>query len=115
MRYFSQIDFDRCNPPCNIEQMRPYFLEILDDARHIAKIPFVPTSAYRSVEHEIQKGRKGTSSHTKGIAIDLKANTGREKFLIVSSLIKCGVTRIGIYKTFIHADIDEEKPDKVIW
>ena len=98
-----------------LEDMNPIFMEMLDSARHIAKIPFVPTSAFRSEIYEKEQGRDGTSSHTKGLAIDLKATTSSQRFKIINALISIGLTRIGIGENFIHVDMDKSKAQKVIW
>lgn len=115
LRYFTQSDFDQCTPSCMLEDMNPTFMELLDSARHIAKIPFIPTSGFRSEIWEREQGRDGTSSHTKGLAIDLKADNSVTRFKIINALISIGLNRIGIGKNFIHVDMDKDKPSKVIW
>lgn len=91
------------------------FLSRLDQAREYAGIPFVVNSAYRTVGHEKEQGRDGTSSHTKGIAVDLWCEGSRQRFLILHGLMKVGFTRIGIGEKFIHVDSDKEKDQNVIW
>lgn len=115
LRYFSDIEFRYCDPPCSLGDMDSYFMQMLDNARHICKTPFVPTSAYRTEEYEIEQGRSGTSSHTKGIAIDLKAETSNKRYKIVNALLSTGFNRIGIGKNFIHVDLDRNKTQNVIW
>jgi len=115
LRYFTQSDFDKCNPACKLQEMDHTFMELLDSARHISKIPFIPTSAFRSEIYEKEQGRDGTSSHTKGLAIDLKAEDSRTRFKIINALISIGLTRIGIGENFIHVDMDKSKAQKVIW
>lgn len=115
LRYFTQSDFDKCSPPCKLADMNPTFMELLDSARHIAKIPFVPTSGFRSEIWEREQGRDGSSSHTKGVAIDLKATTSSERFKIINALTSIGLNRIGIGKNFIHVDMDKSKAQKIIW
>jgi len=115
LKYFSQSDFDKCDPPCSINDMNQDFLKKLDIARLIAEVPFIINSAYRSEEHEKAQGRTGTSSHTKGLAVDIKSIDSKTRYKIISSLISVGITRIGIGKNFIHADIDTDKSENVIW
>ena len=115
LRYFTQSDFDQCTPSCMLEDMNPTFMELLDSARHIAKIPFIPTSGFRSEIYESEQGRDGTSSHTKGLAIDLKADNSVKRFKIINALISIGLNRIGIGENFIHVDMDKSKTSKVIW
>ena len=115
LKYFSQTDFQGANPPCSIGDMCPYFLARLDYAREIAEVPFVVNSAYRTTEHEHARGRDGSSSHTKGIAIDIRARTSQERYKVLKGLMKAGFVRIGIAQTFIHVDTDKEKAPEVVW
>ena len=114
-RYFTEEEFGqgKCSPACSLSDMSPIFMARLDEARHIAGVPFVVNSAYRSKQYEIEKGRKGTSSHTKGIAVDLACTSNFNRLLIVESLIKVGFRRIGIGKTFIHVDNDSQKSPSI--
>lgn len=114
-KYFDQSDFDKCNPKCTIEQMSERLLRKLDSARELVGIPFVLTSAFRSVEHDKSKGRSGNSAHTRGLAVDVRAATGKEKLQVVDAALKVGFKRIGIHKSFIHLDIDDSLPNPTIW
>ena len=90
-------------------------LSMLDKARYIAGIPFVINSAYRTKEHNLKIGGKPNSSHLKGLAVDISCKDSRSRFIIINALIKAGFNRIGVAKTFIHADIDKSKSNNVIW
>ena len=83
-KYFSNSDFQKCDPPCQIDDMNEGFMLMLDMARDVSGIPYVLTSAYRDKEHELKKGRPGTSSHIHRVAVDIKATTSRERYLIKS-------------------------------
>ena len=112
---FSQTDFDTCSPPCKLSDMNELFMDRLQEARTISGIPFILNSAYRLLEHELAQGRKGTSSHTKGVAVDIAYKSGSECWKIVEALLFAGFTRIGIAKSFIHVDYDQDKPKEVMW
>lgn len=114
-RYFSNREFERATPSCSMEDLSSELLEMLDIARFFAGIPFVINSAYRTLGYELEQGRDGSSSHTKGLAVDIRTQTSRERYLILNGLIKAGFTRLGIGENFIHADIDSNKSDEVIW
>lgn len=116
-KYFSQRDFDRCTPPCDIGQMNVGTMLMFDRAREIAGVPFVITSAFRTVAHEKLQGRSGDSAHTWGRALDIRASNSRQRFKIIDGLIKAGFTRIGInfQKNFIHADNDPTKDTEVLF
>lgn len=114
-KYFTEGEFRRCSPPCSLQDMNQALMTRLDNARYQAGIPFVLNSAFRSVAYEKSKGRAGTSSHTKGLAVDIRCNTDSNRYKIITALLDNGFTRIGIGKTYIHADIDPNKTQKVIW
>ena len=103
-RYFKKIE----------ENMNVDFLAKLDQAREYANIPFIINSAYRGPEHPLSI-KNPTSSHIKGLAVDIKAKDSRTRFLILDALIQVGFTRIGIADTFIHVDSDIDKSQNVIW
>ena len=113
--YFPQSDFDKCNPPCQKEDMNFATMHKFNLAREIAGIPFKPTSAFRTFEHEQSMGRPGTSAHTRGRAMDLACTNSNSRYKILTALLRAGFTRIGIADTFIHADDDPDKTQNVIW
>ena len=103
-KYFKDIE----------NNMNVYFLAKLDEASEYAGIRFVINSAYRSPEHHLSI-KNPTSSHIKGLAVDISVKGSRQRFLILDALLAVGITRIGISSTFIHADIDPDKSQNVIW
>jgi len=109
-----KIDEFKC-PCCGENHINNILLISLDKARDIAGIPFIITSGYRCPKHNKEVGGKPNSAHLKGLAVDIKATSSKQRFLITQALIKAGFTRIGIAHNFIHADIDSSKPQKVIW
>lgn len=119
LKYFTDRDFSAgaCVPKCKLADMNPAFMQKLDRARARSPFAFVITSAYRTVEHEKKQGRPGTSSHTKRVAVDIKATSSAEMFEIVKALIDEGFTRIGLnFKSnFIHVDDDTEKPQRLLF
>ena len=90
------------------------FLSKLDEAREFAGIPFVINSAYRSPEHPLSI-KNPTSSHIKGLAVDIKATDSSTRFKVIEALVSVGFTRLGIADTFIHVDWDFDKSQEVIW
>jgi uncharacterized protein YcbK (DUF882 family) len=117
LNYFTSKDFENANPKCRIGDMKSHFLHRLDVARFHAGVPFIITSAFRTIEHEHSRGRDGSSSHTLGVAVDIAATNSRTRFKIIAGLLKAGFTRIGINakRGFIHVDDDPAKDPEVIW
>lgn len=113
-KYFSESEFKRASPACSLSDMSDGFMIGLDNLRERCGIPLVISSAYRSVDHELSRGRSGSSSHCKGIAVDIRCNTSQNRFKILHAALELGFKRIGIHKNFIHIDADYTKPD-CIW
>jgi zinc D-Ala-D-Ala carboxypeptidase len=114
LRYFDTSEFD-CPIAGQGDKMDQSFLKALDNARHIASTPFRITSGYRCPEHNKNVGGVPGSSHTKFVACDIHCDDSARRFLIVSALLKAGITRIGISHNFIHCDMDLDKPQNLIW
>ena len=90
------------------------FLHKLDEARELAGVPFKITSGYRSPQHNLDVGGRVGSSHIKGIAVDIACVNSHQRQKILTALIQVGFKRIGIGKSFIHSDLDPDKPN-AIW
>lgn len=116
MKHFMMDEFDSPDSPGSGARMDPHFLQLLDDMREEAGIPFRINSGYRTTAYNATlRDSSPNSAHTRGLAADIRAESGREKYLIVSAAIKNGVKRIGIGKTFIHLDVDGTLPNSTIW
>ena len=116
---FSYDEFDSPLQEGSGQLMSDEIISLLDHARDLAGTPFKITSGYR-IEADIQRLKKAgykvssKSSHLKGLAADIACdNTTR--YNILDSLMKVGFNRIGISSSFIHVDIDPDKPPFTIW
>lgn len=115
MKNFKHSEFDSPDDPGSGLKMNERLLRMLDEARDIANIPFIINSGYRTPQHNQKVGGVPTSSHTKGLAVDIRCTETRQRSIILKSLIDVGFNRIGISKSFIHVDIDTTKSPNVIW
>lgn len=116
LRYFSYSEFDSPDKPGTGKLMDKVFLQKLDKAREIAKIPFIITSGFRTREYNSTLERSvPNSSHIYGKAVDISAVTDNEKDIIIKSLIEVGFKRIGIAGKAIHVDNDYTKPYPSVW
>ena len=111
MLHFETQEFDSPDLPNSGINMDNAFLQMLDDARGIAGIPFKITSGYRTKEYNkdlLKRGYKASknSSHLVGKAVDIAVGSGSERYIILNALIQAGFRRLGVAKTFIHADSD---------
>jgi uncharacterized protein YcbK (DUF882 family) len=122
MRYFRPEEFDCKCKKCKdngegrgIDMMEDYFLQMLDDARHKAGIPFVITSGYRCPSHNRAVGGVANSAHTKGLAADIACSDERSRGYIIGALYEASFNRIGIHPDFIHVDDDDSRSADVVW
>lgn len=107
-------------PCCGIDNVSAGFLLKMDEAREIAGIPFVVNSGARCINHNRMVGGKDESSHIASEdkmakAMDIRVMNSGERYVILSALIKAGFNRIGIADSFIHVDLDLDKPKNVVW
>lgn len=98
-------------PACSADDLSPSLVRVANQLYDLH--PFHVNSAYRSRQWDLLKGRSGNSSHCKGYAMDIRVVDHRERLRFLGELIRLGVTRIGIAKTFIHFDVDPDKPSSV--
>lgn len=114
VRNFTRDEF-AC-PCCGREEMRHEFLTRLSSARAMAGIPFVVTSGWRCLEHDLSLN--GGGEHVLGCAVNIACRNSHDRWLIIDNLIIAGFRRIGVAPGFIHAGSatleDGYDPD-VLW
>lgn len=115
LQKLSELNLKYCVPACSVEDLNPKLVDRIILAQRMCGEQFTITSGFRSQSYERSKGRKGTSSHCKGLAVDVSAINSHLRFKIVAGCILAGFPRLGIGKTFIHIDIDETKPHPIVF
>jgi len=115
MRYFTYDEFDSPDLPGSGEFMEQEFLDLLDDARDLAGVPFIVNSGFRTPAANRRAGGKETSSHLTGWACDIRATSSNRRYLIIAALTAVGFTRIGCADSFVHVDMDPSKAQNVMW
>jgi zinc D-Ala-D-Ala carboxypeptidase len=110
-RYFTYEEFDSPDAPGSGRQhMSAAFIRKLDRIREKVGLPFIITSGYRTPAHNASVGGASSSAHMQGLAADIAAPTDGMRRAIAKAAIAEGITRIGMGRTFIHLDIDKDKP-----
>lgn len=114
-----------CNCGCGEQRMNVWFIKRLQAARTIADVPFVILSGARCEKHNENVGGDDKSTHVpefmpdkRGHGVDIRYQTAREAFIIVTALLKAGFTRVGFNDGGIHVDDAEKfefKDEKVMW
>lgn len=107
---------EQFNPPeYIINNLTQFCHRVLQPLRDRLNRPIQISSGYRCPKLNKAVGGVADSAHTSGMAADIDYNTQAEAIQIVEALIAIGVKRIGLHKSFIHADTDPNKPSPAIW
>lgn len=117
LRYFEPREFE-CKEHCGkcLGLMDETLLAMLDELRHRVKRPLVVNSGFRCEERNASvAGASVSSSHLKGLAVDLACTESGLRHLIVKNAFELGFRRVGVAGSFIHLDIDPDKPQNVLW
>jgi zinc D-Ala-D-Ala carboxypeptidase len=118
LKYFNLSEFDSKDADGSGKgtgaRMQRSTLEMLDRAREIAGVPFVINSGFRTEAHNRAVGGSPNSSHKRGYAADIRTSPETQT-RIISALREAGFKRIGIYRTFVHADNDPSLPSPSTW
>lgn len=108
--------------PEEVEGLDEEFVAKLDQARHIAGIPFKISSGLRTLAtNQSIIGASPDSAHLQGLAIDIVVENSHEVYLICKAAKEVGITRVGIYvnndnvPTHIHLDVATDRVSEVIW
>jgi zinc D-Ala-D-Ala carboxypeptidase len=115
MKYFNYSEFDSPDVQGSGQLMDKTLLEMLDDVRDKFDKPIHINSGYRTPAHNEAVGGTENSSHLKGLAVDISCTNSKDRFDLINCLLDVGFSRIGVAKTFIHADIDPDKSKGVMW
>jgi len=115
MKYFDISEFDSPDEVGSGSRMQPSTLQMLDNAREIAGIPFKINSGFRTKSHNAYIGGAKLSSHLYGYAVDIHCTDSRRRAIILNALREVGFTRFGVADTFIHTDNDPDKDQNVLW
>uniref|UniRef100_A0A6M3IE72 Putative peptidase n=2 Tax=viral metagenome TaxID=1070528 RepID=A0A6M3IE72_9ZZZZ len=99
--------------PYDIENLE--LLGMLEVARSMFGRPIIIRSWVRCPLHNVNEGGKENSAHLTGHAVDITVYRSDTRYVLEEALQKAGFTRFGEGKTFLHADCDKTKPEKVRW
>lgn len=116
VKYFTAREMQcKCGCGAGAELMDVNLLRKLDLVRLIYDKPIVINSGFRCKTHNDAVGGVRSSSHLKGLAVDIRAVDDRERYRLVLRLLGIGFKRIGLGKGFIHVDVDKTKQDNIMW
>ena len=112
--YFSHKEL-RCKCGCGLYNFDPLLRDDINSIRKALGKELVVKSGCRCPAHNKKEGGSDTSDHLPGKGVDLKAISSRTRFIIISTAILLGITRIGFGKNFIHLGKRYDKDQRVFW
>lgn len=119
-KYFKLSEFDSPDRPGSGELMEHEVLQALDIARDLYGFPMIVSSGFRTIEYNrtlIEMGYPASpnSSHLLGYAVDIVVPSNEKRFLMLEALLDAGFHRIGVGHSFLHVDLDPNKPKNQMW
>lgn len=103
-----------CHCGCGFDAIDPRIPPIYEAIS--AKVPGTKVnSACRCTEHNRAVGGKANSAHLTGKACDVSCGGSVNRYQVIKILLEHNVRRIGLANSFIHFDVDEGKPQDVIF
>lgn len=106
---FTLSEFDSRDALGSGKKMNKEFLLLLSNIRKELGRAMIINSGYRTKSHNEKVGGSPNSSHIKGLAVDVHVPDNQFRLELVRLALKHGIRRIGIYKTFVHLDVDSDK------
>ena len=113
-KYFDRAEFG-CPCGCGENKISDELIDKLENAREYARRPFRINSGYRCANHNAEIGGSPTSSHLKGLAADIHCVNGQDRYFIMQALFRADFRRIEDAPTWIHVDIDLDKPNPTLF
>ena len=110
IKHFKPAEFACKCGKCGQNLIKPELVYMLESMRAELNIPLLINSGYRCPAWNKQVGGVSNSPHITGLAADIACNSGHTRLKIIEWLIMNRVQRIGIYPSFIHADLCKDKP-----
>lgn len=110
------LNFDRKEfacPCCGICLINTELVKTLQDIREIVG-PMHINSGYRCEKHNMEVDGVPNSAHTRGLAVDISVQNNQIRYALLC-MVASRFKRYGIYKTWLHVDIDESLPQDVCW
>jgi len=104
-----------CRCGCGADGVDRRLVESLETVREVLGRPMRIVSGVRCAAHNAAVGGKPGSAHLAGLAADVAAADGRERFLLVDLAVAAGFRRIGVARDFVHLDLSRELPEPSLW
>jgi len=101
--------------PGEVTGLSDILIDRLDRMREAAGIPLIITCGLRTIKANDLVEGKPNSAHLSGLAADLACPDSQTRFKLVLAAYQAGFRRIEVASAHIHVDIDETKPQDVMF
>ncbi len=101
--------------PHEIEGLKPELVEKLDAMREAAGVPILITCGVRTPEKNAEVDGKADSAHLHGLAVDIRCWSNETRYRLLRGAFAAGFKRIEVATAHIHVDIDDNKPQEIVW
>jgi len=120
MKKASSLKDFNCKCGCKENGILEHFFEAILTVECLLPFKATWTSGRRCEKHNKKVGGSPTSSHLKGLAADGEYRTSEELGYLIRAIVIVCISknlpiRIGIYKGYIHWDVDRTKTKPCIW
>ena len=112
-KHFRRSEF-ACRCGCGFADIDMNLVRKLECIRRAIGRPIRITSGCRCPKYNALVGGKPNSAHLKGLAADVYCPDSEFRYHFLNWALSY-FRRIGIGPDFIHVDIDESKPQYVVW
>ena len=113
--HFSREEF-ACECGCGFDAVNPGLVDVLEWVRSLSGgVPLVINSGCRCPNHNAESGGVPNSPHLRGNAVDIAVEGGKRRYDIVKAAILGGALGVGVAKTYVHIDVDDDTPRPAIW
>lgn len=113
--YFRLAEFDSPDLPGSGNFIDRNFVSKLDFMRAYHGWPIFITSGFRTRNHNAVVGGDVDSSHLGGYAADISVTNSMDRYSLLYSALCAGISRIGVYPSHLHLDVDPKKAANLIW
>jgi uncharacterized protein YcbK (DUF882 family) len=101
-------------PCCGADNIDYQLVQKLQKLRSAYGRPLVITSGVRCGKHNEEVGGEKYSSHLYGFAVDIACSDSSQRWELIALCMRM-FRRVGKYDSWIHVDIDPQKPQGVFW